>query len=629
MSFPYQEAGEPVSSVLQGMSSFEVNLNQNTLPNQSTQSTSSASSTAPCTPKSLPVKRRRGRPPKTIDSTDGHPSPAASSSAAVLKQGSPKASVSFMKVSPLRKSSIGSSSPLSAMKVHPSPKGGKLLRLNENNDSSPTIGKKVRKTSLSKTIDDKTKMMSFDEFSQIHDSIHSLTNSRELLPIQSSSVISSSFLRNEPTVVNPNMLLSSPIKSDQGFIKQNFKPQGKDTLLYETPSVIRPKKFSNFLLSSSPRSPEPSSCFSSADHTSSPLYNGYYGNFPSSSPANIFKNSTKKAQSSNITPVKTQSMMLDFNKRIEQLNQMENPKNPSNSPIIEPIVFKSKSTLPTVSIKKPKVSKNSVLPDMETFKFSININENGQAVLLKTKTVLPVSNVKIKKENLISLADSSPAVSTNSRNNNNSSTNTTSNSNASTVPQTPKFLTPKFQLNQESLSSPNPLLTPGRFANNIMEPSRFDFDLLQTTLSPPPSSAGFSSNANIHSSSLGLCPTGQTFQNYMLISSGHNNSSSAAASQTAVTSTIDIPIISITPTTTIDVPTRNGRTRKATKSTTGTSKASSVSKKKKKEKKISQKADLEIRMNDERMKFDARKALFDLVKNQTSTTAGSSSGSVI
>ncbi|KAH3686090.1 hypothetical protein WICPIJ_002927 [Wickerhamomyces pijperi] len=397
---------------------------------------------APQTPKSdLPMKRRRGRPSKTIESTEGNPSPAASSSAAVLKQGSPKASVSFMRVSPLRKSSIGSTGSPSSAKIHPSPKGGKLMVLNEQTSTTPS--KKVRKVSSS--LSDSRRKPKFNESSKVHDTIHNLTNSGEL-----SSHISPNLIRtHDSQLVNPSLLLSSPIKSDEGLAK------GPEQRAFTTPTINRQqqqkkKAFNSFLISSSPRSPDLSSCFSTVDYSSSPLYNGYVGSFPPSSPGSVLNNSSKQTFTvKNSTPLKNSDSYIEYQKRIEQLNHMENPKNPANSPTLKPTVFK---------ISKPKQTKKTQQePEIITgsFQFSITVNENGQAVLVKSATKPPVINTKLKKENLLSITPDVSAPLTDLSTSNSTKTSIPT-STVSTAPETPNVIQETIQTTSNFFSPMSP-----------------------------------------------------------------------------------------------------------------------------------------------------------------------------
>lgn len=324
-----------------------------------------------------PQKRRRGRPPKCPTSADGQPSPAAHLSAAVVKQGTPKASAPLMRISPLRgkRSGDSNSSPTQRALINPSPKGGLLMTL--DNDRQKPVSKKAKRsgstssasTIYSMTISEESakndsKETSSDTFltptkisMNTQENIHSLTSD-------------SPFNKGIKSSVNPSLLLSSPMPNTHGFIK-NKKRDGENKTLSKKKAASKLKaKPQSIYLSSSPATPNSlsSSCFSSIIQ-SSPLYHGYYAN--QSSPSNPLTSSPIKFQMKpiDLPELKKESRKIDISlPKIDEL-----PKNPFNSPALKAQDPSSKITSPTKG----------------DFKLTFSIDEKGQAQVTTVKTSKP------------------------------------------------------------------------------------------------------------------------------------------------------------------------------------------------------------------------------------------------
>ncbi len=313
-----------------------------------------------------PQKRRRGRPPKCPSASDGQPSPAAHLSAAVVKQGTPKASAPLMRISPLRgKRRESQSSPIQRI-VNPSPKGGLLMKL-DNNDQEKPVSKKAKRSSSSSTdaiysmtlAANKTKKdnnFTMDNFVtptkislSAQEGIHSLTGG-------SSKAVKTS--------VNPSLLLSSPMPNSHGF--NNKKKSQADNKTNKRKGTKLNSRTQTTMLSSSPATPNSlaSSCFSSIIQ-SSPLYHGYYANQSSPNP---LTSSPIKFQ---MKPIELPDLKRQSNKNdgahLPKIDEI--PKNPFNSPNLKP------------------QENNSPSPTKGEFQLSFSIDERGQAQVIKVKTV--------------------------------------------------------------------------------------------------------------------------------------------------------------------------------------------------------------------------------------------------
>lgn len=327
-----------------------------------------------------PQKRRRGRPPKCPSSSDGHPSPAAHLSAAVVKQGTPKASAPLMRISPLRgkRSSDSNSSPTQRPLINPSPKGGLLMTL-DNGQQKPASKKAKRSGSTSSASTIFSMTVSEDpvkKSSQKNSSDTFLTPTKISMTTQEnihSLTSDSPFTKGIKTSVNPSLLLSSPMPNTHGF-NQNKKLDGETKPLSKKKAANKLKaKSQSTFLSSSPATPNSlsSSCFSSIMQ-SSPLYHGYYAN--QSSPSNPLTSSPIKFQMKpiDLPELKKESRKIDLSlPKIDEL-----PKNPFNSPNL-------------------KAQDPSTSPTKGEFKLSFSIDETGQA------QVTTIKASKSKEPNMI------------------------------------------------------------------------------------------------------------------------------------------------------------------------------------------------------------------------------------
>ncbi|CCH43018.1 Muscle M-line assembly protein unc-89 [Wickerhamomyces ciferrii] len=320
-----------------------------------------------------PQKRRRGRPPKCPTSSDDQPSPAAHLSAAVVKQGTPKASAPLMRISPLRgvKRRESNSSPPQRSKENPSPKGGLIMKLDDEIDRSPTKKQKkinsttssaasnsIHSLTLSSTTPKSKIMNPRNEFKtpnkvtmNTQENIHLLTSEGGLEKVINESV-------------NPSLLLSSPMSS----VKRGSGVNSQQNKLKS--SAKKENQKSNTYLSSSPMTPNSyaSSCFSSIIQ-SSPLYQGYYANQSSPNP---LSSSPIKFQ---MKPIDLPDIKGQFREPPKaKLPKMEKvPKNPVNSPVLKP---QATSNTPL----------NASSPSKNEYKLSFSIDEHGQAQIVKVKT---------------------------------------------------------------------------------------------------------------------------------------------------------------------------------------------------------------------------------------------------
>lgn len=318
-----------------------------------------------------PQKRRRGRPPKCPSNSDNQTSPAAHLSAAVVKQGTPKASAPLMRISPLKvKRKDSNTSPIQRL-VNPSPKGGLLMKLS-NDEEKPAV-KRIKRSSSTSSASTIYSVTSSDDKDKNNSNNGNLTVNTFMSPPKITLTAQEGIqsLTNEPshnknvkTSVNPSLLLSSPMPNSHGFSNKKRKTDIKSSI---NKSAAKLKARSqNSLLSSSPTTPNSlaSSCFSSIIQ-SSPLYHGYYANL--SSPSNTLSSS----------PIKFQMKPIDLPefKKGDAINDLslpkidELPKNPFNSPNLKPQDVCSKPT----SISKGE------------FQLSFSIDEHGQAQVTKTK----------------------------------------------------------------------------------------------------------------------------------------------------------------------------------------------------------------------------------------------------
>jgi hypothetical protein len=284
-----------------------------------------------------PAKRRRGRPPKCPEGSNGV-SPAANLSAAVLKQGTPRASAPVMRISPLRSAKSSEGSPVQRRTVNPSPKGGTLMKLDGLHDS----GKSTR-----------SKKNSFYRMTPNTISLHTQKNIQSLTSGETTEPKADS--------VNPLLLLSSPITSSKiNEINKNRLP-AELRISQKSKKVVK----QSFPLSSSPMTPS-SSCFSSIMQ-SSPLYQGYY--VSQSSPGTTVVGSS---------PVKFQvkPMEIPEGKKANDINfkkMTELPVNPSNSPDL-----RSRDSSPNTTTSPVKM--------FEQYRLSMSIDDNGQARITKIFT---------------------------------------------------------------------------------------------------------------------------------------------------------------------------------------------------------------------------------------------------
>lgn len=289
-------------------------------------------------------KRRRGRPPKCPQSSDKN-SPAATLSAAVMKQGTPKASAPLMRISPVK----SEGSPVQRRKVNPSPKGGTLLML----DSTPTKPRKNSKIWKNHTKDQPKLLM---VSTQAQQNIQSLTSDGNDL--------------SRTVSVNPSLLLSSPITTNKiKEINKNRMPQ--DSAL--TDLKYKWKRPQKSLTSSSPMTPQSSSCFSSIMQ-SSPLYHGYYVNQNSSPSTSVLCSSPVKLQ---VRPMELPDVKPVDETEVQKIQEL--PLNPSNSPILKP------------SDPLPKITTANT-QDLSQYRISMSVDENGQAKVTKVFTGKPSTN---------------------------------------------------------------------------------------------------------------------------------------------------------------------------------------------------------------------------------------------
>ncbi|KAH3675035.1 hypothetical protein WICMUC_002867 [Wickerhamomyces mucosus] len=303
-----------------------------------------------------PPKRRRGRPSKTVESTDENPSPAANLSAAVLKLGTPKASVSLMRVSPPKKRSNSISTPVQPGLVNPSPKGGLLMVLEGGEKKTETSTRKTPKSAKTMKESKSTVFNSHKPKMNFYDMLPEYKSRESPLKLSSSPPSAIKDLRNS---VNPNLLLSSPIKAKKKISQQGHLPNksiGGTQLVHAVYSPNSNTGRFDAFVSSSPRTPNPSSCFSSIIQ-SSPLNQGFYANV-SSSPNTIMSSLSNSAKKNEFSEKSQTKHLMDTTKKIDCLNQFEYPKNPSNSPLLT--------------------------PHKKTFELSLEVDENGQAKVSKT-----------------------------------------------------------------------------------------------------------------------------------------------------------------------------------------------------------------------------------------------------
>jgi hypothetical protein len=328
LSSPYRRWSAPTSTTILTISSVNMFVAENMTPSRMHE----LPSTTP------PAKRRRGRPPKCPEGSNGV-SPAANLSAAVLKQGTPRASAPVMRISPLRSAKSSEDSPVQRRTVNPSPKGGTLMKL----DGLSNSGKSTR-----------SKKNSFYRMTPNTISLHTQKNIQSLTSGETTEPKADS--------VNPLLLLSSPITSSKiNEINKNRLPAELRTS-QKSKKVVK----QSFPLSSSPVTPS-SSCFSSIMQ-SSPLYQGYY--VSQSSPGTTIVGSS---------PVKFQvkPMEISDDSKASDINfkkMTELPVNPSNSPDL-------RSRDPS-----PKTTTTSPVKMFEQYRLSMSIDENGQARITKIFT---------------------------------------------------------------------------------------------------------------------------------------------------------------------------------------------------------------------------------------------------
>ncbi|CDR37267.1 CYFA0S01e09076g1_1 [Cyberlindnera fabianii] len=313
-------------------------------------------------------KRRRGRPSKCPE--DSSQSPAASLSAAVLKQGTPKASSPLMRVSPRsgRKRSYNSS-PLQHKMVN-SPRGGTLMRLDvgKTKPTSPSAiagpiaskPHKARKTSTKKAA-------TANNFYNLFPSRVSLSTQQNIDAITRDTVPDSKL-----GSVNPTLLLSSPISASKiNEINKSRTPIDTNKSQDSSSGKMEPPSSTTVGLVSSPMTPTSanSSCFSSIVR-SSPLYHGYYAH-QSSPGTSVLASSPMRFHMKPLSEVK-----IDFSETKSNKNSQNVSKNPHNSS--EPTGSQSSTSPRTIDD----------LTDGQ-YKLSFGIDEFGQAIVTRVKIPKP------------------------------------------------------------------------------------------------------------------------------------------------------------------------------------------------------------------------------------------------
>lgn len=311
------------------------------------------SSIASTPPSSAPLtKKRRGRPPKTSPNSI---SPAATNSAAALRQGIPKVSSPLMRV---RKRTGSFSSP-----INPSPKGGLLMSLNDENFLSNN-GASLTSPLMTKSI--KKSVNFYELLPKTSHNISLLTNGGG----NSSSSLDTS--------VNPSLLLSSPVIQNS-----TSKVLISKSLIQHSSSGASTLSTNN--ISSSPMTPN-SSCFS-AIMQSSPFNPGYYTKSNDNNGNNNLLPSPSSMMNSSPIRNKTGLKKNHTNRptKIQRINEL--PKNPFNSPIL-----KSANNSSTVS----------------EFTLSLTVDEFGQAKLFKEIKPSKLNKTKPSTPKLPKLEKSQP-----------------------------------------------------------------------------------------------------------------------------------------------------------------------------------------------------------------------------
>lgn len=334
-----------------------------------------------------PQKRRRGRPPKCPSNAEGQPSPAAHSSAAVVRQGTPKASAPFMKISPLRgkksSDSTFNSSPLQRM-INPSPRGGLLMKLNDDQERPAT--KKIKRSSSSSSAGTIYSMTLSADKPKKDDSMNTFMTPPKISLSTQEGIhsLTSDSPSHKKTSVNPSLLLSSPMPNTHGFNNGNRVDDVKSKTMSTSSSNKMKSKSQKHLIASSPVTPNSlaSSCFSSIIQ-SSPLYHGYYAN--QSSPSSALNSSPIKFQ---MKPIDLPELKKESNHNDILLPKIDElPKNPVNSPTLKP-----------QDTELSKTSSRSSTPAKGEYKLTFSIDEFGQAKVLKVKDSKPkVSNSKLTR----------------------------------------------------------------------------------------------------------------------------------------------------------------------------------------------------------------------------------------
>lgn len=289
-----------------------------------------------------------------------------------------------MRVSPTgRKRNTISSSPFQTMKINPSPKGGLLMKLTDEDEQETSPRSKQKKKPKSRT-----KSMSKDNYTISKAERIAIQSQDKLQLIVKDQIDLNQF---SDISVNPSLLLSSPITSKvKEFKKPEIIKKSNSNNIHQFNSLTN----ASIDVSSSPMSPN-SSRFSSIIQ-SSPLYHGYYVNNSSSSPTTSIFTSPVKYQ---MKPIE------DFKKSLGEL-----PKNPDNTP------QQSRPTTPTPKSKhnnhyttrlRTSISPKRITPPPSAtesqFKVTLSIDETGQAKITKTPT-----KINIKTPTIVENYQSSP-----------------------------------------------------------------------------------------------------------------------------------------------------------------------------------------------------------------------------